>query len=198
MYRGWWAAHEEGRRVVKESFRGLQGRLMKDGRMDGYGAFIGAGGDMYRGWWAADRKHGFGDKLVLGSEICNKGKGAMFGEMGMSILENGEKGYEGDWETCYTSRSSKQEFSTGGGNGGQVLNRSSVRKRNVNLPRTCIWESDGEVGDIICDIVDNREASSMFSPCHSEYMLAICGSDALRKLPSPGKSGSVTDLSSKL
>ena len=31
-------------------------------------------------------------RLVLGSEICNKGKGAMFGEMGMSILENGEKG----------------------------------------------------------------------------------------------------------
>ena len=79
------------------------------------------------------------------------------------IWANGKR-YEGDWETCYTSRSSKQEFSTGGGNGGQVLNRSSVRKRNVNLPRTCIWESDGEVGDIICDIVDNREASSMFVP----------------------------------
>lgn len=32
----------------------------------------------------------------------------------------------------------------------------------------------------------------------AEYMLAICGSDALRELSSPGKSGSVIDLSSKL
>lgn len=44
------------------------------------------------------------------------------------IWANGKR-YEGDWETCYTSRSwgdsnsSKQEFSTGGGNGGQVLRR---------------------------------------------------------------------------
>ena len=60
---------EEGRRVVKESFRGLQGRLMKDGRMDGYGTFIGAGGDMYRGWWAADRKRGFGDKLYANGDL---------------------------------------------------------------------------------------------------------------------------------
>ena len=39
-----------------------------------------------------------------------------------------------------------------------------MRKRNVNLPRICISESDGEAGDITCDIVDNREASSMFVP----------------------------------
>ena len=43
-----------------------------------------------------------------------------------------------------------------------------MRKRNVNLPRICISESDGEAGDIICDIVDRREASSMFVPRNEE------------------------------
>lgn len=30
-----------------------------------------------------------------------------------------------------------------------------------NLPRICIWESDGEAGDITCEIIDTLEASMM-------------------------------------
>ncbi|KAL6512071.1 Phosphatidylinositol 4-phosphate 5-kinase 1 [Orobanche gracilis] len=30
------------------------------------------------------------------------------------------------------------------------------------FPRICIWESDGEAGDIICDIFDNSEASTLY------------------------------------
>nr|XP_043640022.1 phosphatidylinositol 4-phosphate 5-kinase 1 [Erigeron canadensis] len=31
-----------------------------------------------------------------------------------------------------------------------------------NFPRICIWESDGEAGDITCDIIDNAEASMLY------------------------------------
>jgi 1-phosphatidylinositol-4-phosphate 5-kinase len=32
----------------------------------------------------------------------------------------------------------------------------------MNFPRICIWESDGEAGDITCDIVDNVEAEMIY------------------------------------
>ncbi|KAL5558344.1 hypothetical protein UlMin_034555 [Ulmus minor] len=38
--------------------------------------------------------------------------------------------------------------------------RGSVTDRN--FPRICIWESDGEAGDITCDIIDNVEASMFY------------------------------------
>ncbi|GAV76221.1 PIP5K domain-containing protein/MORN domain-containing protein [Cephalotus follicularis] len=41
-----------------------------------------------------------------------------------------------------------------------VASRGSLGERN--LPRICIWESDGEAGDITCDIIDNVEASIMY------------------------------------
>ncbi len=38
--------------------------------------------------------------------------------------------------------------------------RGSLTERN--FPRICIWESDGEAGDITCDIIDNVEASMFY------------------------------------
>lgn len=38
--------------------------------------------------------------------------------------------------------------------------RGSITERN--FPRICIWESDGEAGDITCDIIDNVEASMLY------------------------------------
>ncbi|KAJ4964164.1 hypothetical protein NE237_024103 [Protea cynaroides] len=38
--------------------------------------------------------------------------------------------------------------------------RGSLAERN--FPRICIWESDGEAGDITCDIIDNVEASMLY------------------------------------
>ncbi|KAK2971005.1 hypothetical protein RJ640_023437 [Escallonia rubra] len=40
--------------------------------------------------------------------------------------------------------------------------RSSVDGGRGNFPRICIWESDGEAGDITCDIIDNVEASMFY------------------------------------
>ncbi|XP_058089690.1 phosphatidylinositol 4-phosphate 5-kinase 1-like [Magnolia sinica] len=38
--------------------------------------------------------------------------------------------------------------------------RGSLAERN--FPRICIWESDGDAGDITCDIIDNVEASMFY------------------------------------
>ena len=38
--------------------------------------------------------------------------------------------------------------------------RASVNEKS--FPRICIWESDGEAGDITCDIIDNVEASMFY------------------------------------
>ncbi|OAY78515.1 Phosphatidylinositol 4-phosphate 5-kinase 1 [Ananas comosus] len=39
---------------------------------------------------------------------------------------------------------------------------AAAEKRKAGLPRICIWESDGEAGDITCDIVDALEASMLY------------------------------------
>ncbi|KAK1361903.1 Phosphatidylinositol 4-phosphate 5-kinase [Heracleum sosnowskyi] len=58
--------------------------------------------------------------------------------------------------------------------GGVVRKRSSVDGRGSveggrgsmesgrGFPRICIWESDGEAGDITCDIIDNVEATMLY------------------------------------
>ncbi|KAH9756839.1 phosphatidylinositol 4-phosphate 5-kinase 1 [Citrus sinensis] len=40
--------------------------------------------------------------------------------------------------------------------------RASLNEKNIIFPRICIWESDGEAGDITCDIIDNVEASMIY------------------------------------
>ncbi|KAG6538924.1 hypothetical protein ZIOFF_004076 [Zingiber officinale] len=47
-----------------------------------------------------------------------------------------------------------------------VVHRSPGRISSVaekNFPRICIWESDGEAGDITCDIIANVEASLLYT-----------------------------------
>ncbi|KAL9144721.1 hypothetical protein ABFS82_14G314700 [Erythranthe guttata] len=50
----------------------------------------------------------------------------------------------------------------GGVGGGGGKKRSSDGMGERAFPRICIWESDGEEGDITCDIIDNTEASMMY------------------------------------
>lgn len=50
------------------------------------------------------------------------------------------------------------------------------------FPRICIWDSDGEAGDITCDIVDNVEAASMmFYKGRSSTMFDFDGLKQLRR-----------------
>ena len=47
-----------------------------------------------------------------------------------------------------------------------------------------------EIGFLLCSVCVNRHLRKLFSVDAADYMLTICGSDALRELSSPGKSGS--------
>ncbi|PPD68464.1 hypothetical protein GOBAR_DD34664 [Gossypium barbadense] len=44
----------------------------------------------------------------------------------------------------------------------------------MNFPRICIWESDGEAGDITCDIIDNVEASMIYRDGFSQFRKNPC------------------------
>ncbi|XP_059309302.1 phosphatidylinositol 4-phosphate 5-kinase 1-like [Lycium ferocissimum] len=174
-YRGWWESdrkHGFGEKLFANG--DLYVGLWKWNLQDGEGRFVWGNGNEYIGEW----KKG----VMFGKGVFIWANGKRYeGDWDNGMPKGNGVFSWPDGRTCYTSgswgdsnnnnnNSSKQEFSTGngGGGGGQVLRRSSVtmnvRERNVNLPRICIWESDGDEGDITCDIVDNREASSMFVP----------------------------------
>ncbi|XP_060184671.1 phosphatidylinositol 4-phosphate 5-kinase 1-like [Lycium barbarum] len=175
-YRGWWDSdrkHGFGEKLFANG--DLYVGLWKWNLQDGEGRYVWGNGNEYIGEW----KKG----VMFGKGVLIWANGKRYeGDWDNGMPKGNGVFSWPDGRTCYTSgswgdsnnnnNSSKQEFSTGtgggGGGGGQVLRRSSVtmnvRERNVNLPRICIWESDGDAGDITCDIVDNREASSMFVP----------------------------------
>lgn len=50
--------------------------------------------------------------------------------------------------------------------------RGSLTERN--FPRICIWESDGEAGDITCDILDNVEASMLYREGFKQFKRTPC------------------------
>ncbi|KAJ8565056.1 hypothetical protein K7X08_001516 [Anisodus acutangulus] len=170
-YRGWWAGdrkHGFGEKLFANG--DLYVGSWKLNLQEGEGRYVWGNGNEYIGEW----KQG----VMFGKGVLIWANGKRYeGDWDNGMPKGNGVFSWPDGRTCYTSgswgdnnNSSKQEFSignvNGGGGGGQVLRRSSmtmnVRERNVNLPRICIWESDGEAGDITCDIVDNREASSMF------------------------------------
>ncbi|KAI7980249.1 Phosphatidylinositol 4-phosphate 5-kinase 1 [Camellia lanceoleosa] len=149
----------------------------KAGRMDGIGTFFGSDGDSYIGSWSSDRKHGFGEKhyangdVYVGSWRSNlqDGDGRNWEDgvpkgIGVFAWPDGSS-YTGIWgdnlhnrppeQPCFVLPPSRKRSSVDGG-------RGSLAERNVNFPRICIWESDGEAGDITCDIVDNVEASMFY------------------------------------
>ncbi|XP_065875506.1 phosphatidylinositol 4-phosphate 5-kinase 1-like [Euphorbia lathyris] len=158
----------------------------KDGRMNGYGTLIGVDADLYKGHWLSDKKHGFGEKFYAngdvykgswssnlqhgegkykwsnGNEYTGHWKRGLIDGKGILVWANGNR-YEGNWENGVPK--GKGVFTFANGNGYNRYHRNlkmDGRKRlsvDANSPRICIWELDGEAGDITCDIVDNVEAS---------------------------------------
>ncbi|KAF8092622.1 hypothetical protein N665_0407s0002 [Sinapis alba] len=150
-YRGHWIAdrkhgHGEKRYVNGDFYDGTWRRNLQDGR----GRYVWTNGNSYSGEWR--------------NGVIN-GKGVL-------VFGNGNR-YEGQWENGVP-----KGVCGGGGDGSswsemrsffdgiEKRKRSSVDSGGCGgekmLPRICIWESDGEAGDITCDIVDNVEASVIY------------------------------------
>ncbi|CAH9058262.1 unnamed protein product [Cuscuta epithymum] len=161
-YRGWWLAD----------------------RKHGFGEKRYANGDLYVGSWKCNFQDGEGRYVWSnGNEYVGEWKNGVMSGKGVLIWANGKR-YEGDWENgipkgngvftwpdgriSYASgdnNSSSQDFSSCNGahnRRGSSASGANVSDRNPNVPRICIWESEGEAGDITCDIVDTVEASSMY------------------------------------
>ncbi|CBI19074.3 unnamed protein product, partial [Vitis vinifera] len=150
-------------------------------RKHGYGQKSYANGDFYEGSWRRNFQEGHGRYVWRnGNEYIGEWKNGVISGRGVLIWANGNR-YDGQWEngvpkgngvftwpdgSCYQNVSQKissmdQNLMVA------TRKRSSVDGARGSLaeksfPRICIWESDGEAGDITCDIIDNVEASMFY------------------------------------
>lgn len=183
MYEGEW---KRGKASGKGKFSWPSGATyegeFKSGRMEGFGTFVGSDGDTYRGSWSSDRKNGFGVKRYANGDVYEGWwKRNLQDGHGRYVWRNGSV-YVGEWRNGVVSGKGKFEpaeglvkVKSGGGLWGgddfalamrkrssvdTVSGRGSVNEKS--FPRICIWESEGEAGDITCDIIDNVEASMFY------------------------------------
>ncbi|RDX69624.1 Phosphatidylinositol 4-phosphate 5-kinase 1, partial [Mucuna pruriens] len=147
-------------------------------RKHGLGEKRYANGDVYEGRWRCNLQEGEGRYTWRnGNEYVGEWKcGAICGK-GVLVWKNGNR-YDGCWENGVPKGKGKfmwRDGSTSSGNWGKEFvndktvsldvdvsvdgcNNNNNNNKSVSFPRICIWELDGEAGDITCDIVE----ASMF------------------------------------
>ncbi|KAI4320618.1 hypothetical protein MLD38_034078 [Melastoma candidum] len=133
----------------------------RNGVISGRGTLTWSNGNRYEGQWENNVPKGNGVFTRLdGSDVMTWNK---------DLSRNGEFscGEEGK-EVCLIKDSlvlspAMRKKSTSSAEGfGQRESFGGAGERN-SLPRICIWESDGEAGDITCEIIDNLEAAMFYS-----------------------------------
>ncbi|XP_061339567.1 phosphatidylinositol 4-phosphate 5-kinase 1-like [Gastrolobium bilobum] len=149
-------------------------------RKHGFGQKRYANGDLYEGWWKRNVQDGHGRYVwKKGNQYIGEWKNGVISGKGELVWANGNR-YDGPWENgvpkAHGVMKMQHCLSLKGNNGllfgdnfGVTMRkRSSVdgsSRGSVNeksFPRICIWESEGEAGDITCDIIDNVEASMFY------------------------------------
>lgn len=144
----------------------------------GFGEKRYANGDVYVGNWRCNLQDGEGRYIWSnGNEYIGEWRnGVIFGK-GILIWVNGNR-FEGYWENGVPKGKGVFTWADGSscvGHWGkdfkgtdenmQMLAVTAARKRSsvddgnggirsVNFPKICIWELDGDAGDITCDIVE--------------------------------------------
>ncbi|XP_061369899.1 phosphatidylinositol 4-phosphate 5-kinase 1-like [Gastrolobium bilobum] len=177
---------KSGRMDGSGSFIGVDGDTYRGSwvadRKHGFGEKCYANGDVYEGWWRCNLQDGEGRYVWKnGNEYVGEWKNGAISGKGVLVWANGNR-YEGYWENGVPMGKGMFTWGDGSkcaGNWGneeekekekeyQIMmmgprKRSSVDgSKSVSFPRICIWELDGEAGDITCDIVDNVEASMFY------------------------------------
>lgn len=170
-----------GRMEGQGTFTGSEGDTYKgtwiSDKKHGYGEKRYANGDFYEGSWRRNLQDGNGKYIWKnGNQYHGEWKNGLICGKGLLIWANGNK-FEGCWDNgivkgngtftyppppplplppslppSFVTTNLKKRVSMDGGVG--------VGGERI-LPRICIWESEGEAGDITCDIIDNVEAASM-------------------------------------
>ncbi|ERN00946.1 phosphatidylinositol 4-phosphate 5-kinase 1 [Amborella trichopoda] len=158
-----------------DSYRGSWLQNLKHG----FGQKCYANGDFYEGMWKKGLQEGHGRYVwKSGKEYVGEWKGGRIWGRGVLISENGDR-FDGRFEngepdgngvltwsdgSCYVGSWSRENPEKRSGSfypppkraGGPEIDHEPV-KRGILGRRICIWEADGEAGDITCDIVDGRE-----------------------------------------
>ncbi|CAN1175455.1 Phosphatidylinositol 4-phosphate 5-kinase 1 [Linum perenne] len=130
----------------------------KSGVIFGKGVLIWANGNRYEGQWESGVPKGNGvftwpdGSCYIGSWNSGKDlKSQLNGTFYPAAAAEGGCGGGGGGDFVATLATTRKRSSVDGGRGS-----------SINFPRICIWESDGEAGDITCDIIDNVEASMIY------------------------------------
>lgn len=177
---------KSGRMEGHGTFIGIDGDTYKGywvaDRKHGLGEKRYANGDVYEGSWKCNFQDGEGRYVWSnGNEYVGEWKSGVISGKGVLVWANGNT-YQGHWENGVPKGRGVFTWADGNSNAGNwgkdfhfqvgaARKRSSADvdnvdfdvARNVNFPRICIWELDGEAGDITCDIVDNVEASMFYN-----------------------------------
>ncbi|KAH7679495.1 Phosphatidylinositol-4-phosphate 5-kinase protein [Dioscorea alata] len=150
-------------------------------RKHGFGRKSYPNGDFYEGSWRRNVQQGQGRYVWRnGNEYVGEWKNGVISGRGVLIWANGNR-YDGHWEngvpkgsgvftwpdgSCYVGMWGKDPRSLNGtfypAATPAVVERRSSGAADKGFPRICIWDSDGEAGDITCDIIDALEASMLY------------------------------------
>ncbi|CAI9787023.1 unnamed protein product [Fraxinus pennsylvanica] len=118
----------------------------------GHGVFTWPDGSCYIGSWSKDSS-----KNNNGNQVLN---GTFYPEHNKHGNEEGFKRYFNQLSPLMVVGNESVNVVIGGV--GKKRSSVDVGMMDKSFPRICIWESDGEDGDITCDIIDNVEASMLY------------------------------------
>lgn len=184
-YRGSWSSdrkhgYGQKRYANGDFYEGSWKRNLQDGQ----GRYVWKNGNEYVGEWKNGVINGRGVLIwANGNRYDGQWENGVPKGNGVFTWPDGSC-YVGSWNkdmkihhlngTFYPGNSGKDLKKS---NGGELLGENltiTMRKRSSvdgaargsvadrGFPRICIWESDGEAGDITCDIIDNVEASMLY------------------------------------
>ncbi|EPS71551.1 hypothetical protein M569_03208, partial [Genlisea aurea] len=133
----------------------------ENGVPEGHGVFTWPDGSCYIGCWSNDSGKNSGNVQML--------NGTFYPGKHGSVVPSEEE----DLKCCFSQKlspplmvfteSGMKMMMGGGGNGkGSFSLDDEQTAIERTFPRICIWESEGEAGDITCDIVDTVEASMLY------------------------------------
>ncbi|OVA10602.1 Phosphatidylinositol-4-phosphate 5-kinase [Macleaya cordata] len=182
-YRGSWSSdrkHGYGQKSYANGdfYEGLWKRNLQEGQ----GRYVWRNGNEYIGEWKNGVINGRGVLIwANGNRYDGQWENGVPKGNGVFTWPDGSC-YVGSWNKDLKNQLLNGTFYPGTGKDRSCNHRSplmednfllTTRKRSSvdggrgslaekNFPRICIWESDGEAGDITCDIIDNVEASMFY------------------------------------
>ncbi|VVA13672.1 PREDICTED: phosphatidylinositol 4-phosphate [Prunus dulcis] len=185
-YRGSWSSDRkhgfgQKRYANGDFYEGSWKRNVQDGQ----GRYVWGNGNEYVGEWRNGVISGRGVLIwANGNKYDGQWENGVPKGNGIFTWPDGSC-YVGTWNkdlkvhqlngTFYPANGGKEQSLTDIGAFGAENLTITMRKRSVSsvdgargslaertFPRICIWESDGEAGDITCDIIDNVEASMFY------------------------------------